>query len=109
MQKRRAITPRRLSCEPLETRLCLSAVLLAADVDGEARLDVLSGRASYENRQPGDADGSGQFNQIDLVQVLIAAQYLTGQPATWAEGDFNGDGRFDQLDIVLTLQTQVWA
>ena len=59
--------------------------------------------------QPGDADGSGQFNQIDLVQVLIAAQYLTGQPATWAEGDFNGDGRFDQLDIVLTLQTQVWA
>jgi hypothetical protein len=60
----------------------------------------------------GDADQNLQFDQLDLVQVQIAAKYLTGQPATWGEGDWNGapggspgsppagDGLFNQLDII---------
>jgi len=52
------------------------------------------------------------FDQHDLVQVQVAAKYLTGEPATWGEGDWNGapggypdspprgDGVFNQLDIV---------
>jgi hypothetical protein len=56
-----------------------------------------------------------KFDQIDLVQVQIAAKYLTGQAATWGEGDWDGgpggspgnppvgDNRFDQLDIISAL------
>ena len=67
--------------------------------------------------QAGDADMDLDFDQFDLIHVLQAAKYLTGQPATWGEGDWNGgpggypgeppagDGVFDQKDIVAALQT----
>ena len=63
----------------------------------------------------GDANMDLQFNQLDLVQVQIAAKYLTGQPATWGEGDWDaapggepgnpplGNGLFDQIDIIAAL------
>ena len=63
----------------------------------------------------GDADMDLDFDQLDLVQVQIAAKYLTGQAATWAEGDWDGapggeqgspptgNGLFDQLDIIEAL------
>ena len=63
----------------------------------------------------GDADQDLDFDQIDLVQVQIAAKYLTGNPATWGEGDWNGapggapgspppgNGLFDQIDIISAL------
>lgn len=63
----------------------------------------------------GDANMDYQFNQLDLVQVQIAAKYLTGQAATWGDGDWNGapggtagappagDGQFNQLDIIAAL------
>jgi hypothetical protein len=65
--------------------------------------------------QPGDSNMDLEFNQLDLVQVQIAAKYLTGQPATWGEGDWNGgpggsvgnppvgDNQFNQLDIIAAL------
>lgn len=65
--------------------------------------------------QPGDADQDLDFDQLDLVQVQIAAKYLSGQAATWGEGDWDaapggeqgnpppGNGRFDQLDIIAAL------
>ena len=40
--------------------------------------------------QPGDADQDLEFDQHDLIKVLQAAKYLTGQAATWGEGDFDG-------------------
>ena len=64
----------------------------------------------------GDADQDFDFDQLDLVQVQVAAKYLTGQTATWGEGDWNGapggsvgsppagDGLFNQLDIVAAQQ-----
>ena len=63
----------------------------------------------------GDADQDLDFDQLDLVQVQIAAKYLTGQAATWGEGDWDGapggtqgsppqgNGFFDQLDIIVAL------
>ena len=65
--------------------------------------------------QPGDADQDLDFDQLDLVQVQIAAKYLTGASASWGEGDWNGapggepgspppgDGAFDQQDIIAAL------
>ena len=65
--------------------------------------------------QAGDADQDLDFDQLDLVQVQIAAKYLTGQAATWGEGDWDGapggeqgspppgSGKFDQLDIIAAL------
>ena len=65
--------------------------------------------------QAGDADQDLDFDQLDLVQVQIAAKYLTGTPATWGEGDWNGapggapgnpppgNSLFDQIDIIAAL------
>ena len=56
-------------------------------------------------RQPGDANGDGRFDQLDLVAVLQAGKYRTGQGADWSQGDWNGDGLSDQLDVVAALRT----
>ena len=60
----------------------------------------------------GDADQDLDFDQLDLVQVQVAAKYLSGQAATWGEGDWDaapggspgnppvGDGLFNQMDII---------
>ena len=68
----------------------------------------------------GDADMDSDFDQRDLVQVQIAAKYLTGQAATWGEGDWNGapggspgnppvgDGMFNQLDIVAAQRAGIY-
>ena len=65
--------------------------------------------------QAGDANRDLKFDQLDLVQVQIAAKYLTGAAATWGEGDWDGapggsvdnppvgDGLFNQLDIIAAL------
>ena len=82
------------------------------EVVGIDNLRVTSGKVVL---QPGDADMDLDFDQLDLVQVSIAAKYLTGAAATWGEGDWNGapggeqgnppagDGKFDQLDIISAL------
>ena len=66
--------------------------------------------------QAGDSDQNLSFDQLDLVKVLAAAKYLTGQAATWGDGDWNaapggspgnppvGDGLFDQFDIIASQQ-----
>lgn len=67
--------------------------------------------------EAGDADMDCDFDQFDLVQVQVAAKYLSGEAATWGEGDWNGapggsvidkisppgDGQFNQLDIIAAL------
>ena len=72
--------------------------------------------------QPGDSDQNGQFDQLDLVKVQIAAKYLTGQAATWGEGDWDGapagggvpgsppagDNLFDQIDIIAALNAGLY-
>jgi hypothetical protein len=73
------------------------------------------GGAPAPELQAGDANMDLQFDQLDLVQVQIAAKYLTGQAATWGEGDWDGapggspgtppagDGFFNQGDVVAAL------
>jgi hypothetical protein len=70
--------------------------------------------------QPGDANQDLKFDQLDLVQVQVAAKYLSGQPATWGEGDWDGapggepgnppagNGLFDQTDIIAALAAGVY-
>ena len=53
----------------------------------------------------GDANLDGDFDQLDLVQLLQHNKYGKDEPADWSQGDFNGDGRFDRYDLVLALQT----
>jgi hypothetical protein len=67
------------------------------------------GTVDFTVRPTGDANEDGRFDQMDLVLVLQANKYLSGQPATFAEGDFNGDGLFDSLDIVLALRSGNYA
>ena len=78
-------------------------------------LTFVEAAAVEDALQAGDADMNYEFNQLDLVQVQIAAKYLTGQAATWGDGDWDGapagepgnppagNGTFDQLDIIAAL------
>ena len=79
---------------------------------GLAGIGILGGEPVL---QAGDADMDFDFDQLDLVQVQIAAKYLTGAAATWGEGDWDGapggsqggpppgDGLFNQSDIIAAL------
>jgi hypothetical protein len=70
--------------------------------------------------QAGDADQDLDFDQMDLVQVQVAAKFLTATAATWGEGDWDGapggspgnppagDGLFNQIDIVAALLANVY-
>ena len=62
----------------------------------------------YENvSQPiaaGDANRDGEFNQLDIVQVLQAGKFFDRESATWEDGDWNGDHVFNQLDIIAALE-----
>jgi hypothetical protein len=82
-----------MAFEGLEQR-----TLLAADVAAET-VAILP-----QERLPGDANQDGLFGQSDLMQVLQAGKYLTGEQAEWSEGDWNGDGVFDQSDLTEALQ-----
>lgn len=96
---RRGCRRRPISVEALEARYVLSSSSLSPAVE----------------LVPGDANQDLSFDQQDIVQVLRAGKYLTGEPANWAEGDWNsapggypgnppqGDGVFNQLDIVAAL------
>jgi hypothetical protein len=76
---------------------------------------MIAGSGGVVPLQAGDADMDYDFDQLDLVQVQIAAKYLSGSPATWGEGDWNGapggqpgsppegNGLFDQIDIIASL------
>ena len=63
------------------------------------------GAVDFVMRVPGDANQDGRFDPMDLVAVLQAGKYMTGQPANWSEGDWNGDGIFDGLDFVAALES----
>lgn len=84
-------------------------------MSGRAVKNVLWSFVSLFYRSAGDADEDLDFDQLELVQVRIAAKYLTNQTATWREGDRSGapggapgnpppgNGLFDQLDVIGAL------
>ncbi len=49
--------------------------------------------------RPGDADLNGRVDSADAA--LLAANWLSGPNATWAQGDFNNDGAVNDLDAAL--------
>ena len=89
------------------------------DLDNDGDLDAYIGHLGPDkiwlnqlittSRLPGDANGDGEFNRDDIVQVLQAGKFMTGEPASWEEGDWNGDGRFDQLDLIAALQENSYS
>ena len=78
------------------------------DKDGDLVVFLVTAEMAFElwrnhHAIPGDANEDGRFDQIDIVAVLQAGKYRTGEPAAWAEGDWNGDGVFDPLDVITSL------
>ena len=95
----------------------MAALWIDSDSDGD--LDAIVGKLGEPNEiwlnvrppaaLPGDANRDGVFDQLDIIQVLQAGKYNTGEPAEWGEGDWNGDSVFDQLDIVEALKSGRYA
>lgn len=59
----------------------------------------------WEEALVGDANRDRTFNSTDLVEVLHAGRYETGEFAGWSEGDWNDNGLFESSDLVAALQT----
>jgi hypothetical protein len=94
--------------EPLE--ITQDTIVKARSFDKNQWSGVIEGHFTVQDRgaktfEPGDTNRDGQFDRVDLFQVLQAGKFQTGQPANWSAGDWNGDGVFDQVDIVASLQT----
>ena len=76
--------------------------------EGERKYPTLLDRAAlrdvgWQEARPGDVNLDGLFDTRDIVQVLQADKYLSGDTAAWADGDWNDDFRFDQADVVAAL------
>jgi hypothetical protein len=116
--------------EEIDSPLAASCALLH-DFDNDGDLDlglidevadqlVLMQNAGARPLRAGDADQDFDFDQADVVQVQIAAKYLSGQAATWGQGDWDGapggwlgsppagDGLFNQMDIIAALDTGLY-
>ena len=112
-----------------ETRIMLSFGDESLDGVNEAGFQIFDGAVNYAlgivdggvtQLLAGDADQDLDFDQLDLVQVQVAAKYLSGQAATWGEGDWNGapggevgnppagNNLFDQLDIIAALGAGIY-
>ena len=59
--------------------------------------------ATWQTREPGDANEDLQFDSDDIIAVLDSGKYESNNPAEWGDGDWNLDGRFDSNDIVAAL------
>lgn len=71
--------------------------------------------------QPGDANQDRWFDQADIIAVLQAGKYMTGEPASWSQGDWGGgpggfpgfpppgDGLFNQFDIIAAQQAGTYG
>ena len=82
--------------------------------DLNSEIDVVQGTIDLK---PGDANQNQRFDQLDLVQVLQRAKYLTAWPqhgetaigtalrAAHLGSPPSGDGVFNQLDIVASMQS----
>lgn len=98
----------RPSVERLDDRLLMDGYGIASPVDPAADLGTNEPEQSFVEQQdqlPGDANGDGRFDSLDVFQVIEAGKYLTDEPATWHDGDWNRDGVFDPLDIVFALSS----
>lgn len=71
--------------------------------DGDAYIDNINIEILRKD-WIGDANLDGQFDSVDIVEVLQAGKYDMDELAGWSQGDWNSDMRFDRLDIVAALQ-----
>merc|ERR1711964_18823 len=55
------------------------------------------------NSDPGTLTGILTVDTADIIAVLAAAKFETGQAADFSEGDFTGDGVFNTADIIAML------
>ncbi len=81
---------------------------IAYDLTGDSVVDAADvaewiGADNIYKSWLGDANLDGEFNSGDLVTVLGAGKYESGDAAVWTEGDFNGDGLANTGDLVTAL------
>ena len=58
------------------------------------------------NVLPGDGDGNGGSNVLDLIYIIVTQGNLIGDPGYFVQLDLNGNGGMDVFDLLLALNTQ---
>lgn len=94
------------------------ASMTIADLNQDGNLDWVSatqhgsaGLRWHEQRVVGDANGDGQFDVNDLIELFAVNQYEDGveSNSTYVTGDFNGDGEFNSGDLVYAFQAGTYV
>jgi hypothetical protein len=55
-------------------------------------------------KKPGDVDGDGHVDVVDLLYLVDAFGSLTGDPSYNAACDFNSDGSVDVVDLLMLVE-----
>ena len=86
------------------------AVIQGVISDAAAAYLMKGGVSAWDDlRLPGDANEDGNFDEVDLMSIMRAAKYETGEAASWRDGDFNADGVVDSSDLLIALRTGRYA
>ncbi|HEY3283813.1 MAG TPA: Ig-like domain-containing protein, partial [Armatimonadota bacterium] len=73
--------------------------------DKVGKLASTSVKVTVRNVKPGDMNGDGNLNVMDVVTLLrIVAGLVQGTDQQIAAGDVNGDGKVDVRDVVKALR-----
>ena len=64
---------------------------------------VMTMPAAEEERLPGDVNGDGKVNTMDLIRLM---KHINGEEVEMAEGagDVNGDGKINTMDLIRLMK-----
>jgi hypothetical protein len=76
----------------------------ARDVAGNVEVKTTPDATTFVPQMPGDANGDGQINCLDLAIVKASMGKSTGQPGFDPRADVNHDGIVNVLDLAIVSQ-----
>lgn len=86
-------------------QLCSARIARSCRADHDRlNCEILEARQMLSATPAGDVNFDNQFDKDDIMLVLQAGKYGTGEQAAFRQGDWNGDGVFNSGDLVLALQ-----
>lgn len=89
--------PGYVNCIQIRDYAMTPAEVAALGAPGAGCIPIVAGTC------PGDANGDGKVDQLDLNLLLATFNLMLGDAGYNGDADFSGDGKVDQLDLNLLL------